>query len=109
MKPGDYEVGYGKPPAATKYKKGKTGNKRGRPKQRLSVRDELLKAIHKKVRLPDGKKITKFQAGVMQLRQAALKGDLAASSLIELIEETLASNSAASPVILYISETEAAF
>jgi hypothetical protein len=28
----DYEVGYGKPPEHAKFKKGKSGNPRGRPK-----------------------------------------------------------------------------
>ncbi|MFY0639358.1 DUF5681 domain-containing protein [Maricaulis maris] len=29
----DYEVGYGKPPKATQFKKGQSGNPRGRPKK----------------------------------------------------------------------------
>jgi hypothetical protein len=108
MKPGgNYNVGYGKPPVHTRFKKGKTGNRNGRPKQRLSVRDELLKAANKKVALPDGTKVTKFYAGMKQLRLKALKGDLVASSLIEQIEETIARDPATNPVRIFITEWEA--
>ena len=31
--PGSYEVGYGKPPKHTQFKKGQSGNPKGRPKQ----------------------------------------------------------------------------
>jgi Family of unknown function (DUF5681) len=29
---GDYEVGYGKPPARSRFSKGQSGNPKGRPK-----------------------------------------------------------------------------
>ena len=32
MSGGDYEVGYGRPPKATRFRKGRSGNPRGRPK-----------------------------------------------------------------------------
>lgn len=41
--PSDYEVGYGKPPAETRFKKGQSGNPNGRPKgsrNRLSAKND---------------------------------------------------------------------
>ena len=37
----DYEVGYGKPPAKTKFQKGKSGNPSGRPKQKYPPKEPL--------------------------------------------------------------------
>ena len=45
----DYDVGYGKPPKHTRFKKGRSGNLKGRPKkQRKSI--DLDKLLDQKVR-----------------------------------------------------------
>src|SRR5687768_13386603 len=49
-RPGDYEVGYAKPPVATRFKPGQSGNPRGRRKGAAktvapALNDERLKTI----------------------------------------------------------------
>lgn len=45
----DYEVGYGKPPKASQFKKGQSGNPAGRKKGSRSHSEILAKAMNKKV------------------------------------------------------------
>jgi Family of unknown function (DUF5681) len=76
---GDYEVGYGRPPKRTRWKKGQTGN-RGRRKARRAPTnaetiDELLLApvaITKKGR---PQRATTLAAILLQLSKKALLGD----------------------------------
>lgn len=36
---GNYEIGYKKPPKHTRWQKGQSGNKKGRPKKKLGLSD----------------------------------------------------------------------
>ncbi|MDE2165832.1 MAG: hypothetical protein KGJ66_05780 [Alphaproteobacteria bacterium] len=77
----DYEVGYGKPPAETRFKKGQSGNPSGRPRGRqmpsLAEAFEAEFAQRIPITLENGrrKKITKMEAMVKQVVNRAAQGD----------------------------------
>jgi uncharacterized protein DUF5681 len=76
-----YQVGYRKPPANTRFKKGQSGNPKGRPKGALNLDTVLARALREQVIVQEGgrrKKITKLEAAVKQLANKAASGDLAA-------------------------------
>jgi hypothetical protein len=55
-KKNDYEVGYGKPPAHTRFRKGQSGNPSGKPKRVLSEDEILLRELASKVPVTEGGK-----------------------------------------------------
>jgi hypothetical protein len=84
----DYEVGYGKPPLATRFQKGTSGNPSGRPKKASGPFDPgiVLQAIdNETIIVTDNgkrKQMTKVEVNFRQLFAKATKGDLAAARLI---------------------------
>jgi len=81
----DYEVGYGKPPCHTRFKKGQSGNPKGRPSDTKNLSALLDQALDERVILAeDGKrkKISKRQAFINQLVDQAAKGDLRAGKIL---------------------------
>ena len=82
-----YEVGYRRPPASGQFKKGRSGNPKGRPKGSgnfLTLLDEELS--QKIVVTENGKKksLTRLQAMVKRLVAGALQGDQ--KQLLALVE-----------------------
>lgn len=96
MSDDDYEVGYGKPPKSGQFKKGKSGNPKGRPKTEEKnpwdvFADEMQRTV--KIKEPDGSvsEISMWNATLRQLVQKAAKGDLRAIRLITQLQEKHAS------------------
>src|SRR6476646_178471 len=81
------KIGYGRPPQATRFKRGKSGNPRGRPKGARSrgIDQDLLEELTERVTVREGdreKRLTKQRALVKQWVAKGLKGDNRANSEI---------------------------
>lgn len=84
-KPGDYEVGHGRPPKKHQFQKGRSGNPRGRPKKNESIAELVVKLLDERiqVRTKDGSfTMTTREAIVRQLIQRAATGDLRQTKMI---------------------------
>jgi Family of unknown function (DUF5681) len=74
----DYEVGYGKPPAHTRFRKGQSGNPSGKPKKVLSEGEILLRVLSSKVPVTEGgrkRRMSKLEVTLRQQVNLAMKGD----------------------------------
>ena len=77
----DYEVGYGKPPKANQFPKGKSGNPSGRPRKQKTAAQLTEELSKRKVNVTDaGKQVrmTTLEVMVKQVGQKAMQGDLRA-------------------------------
>ena len=84
-KTGDYEVGYGKPPRHTRFKKGQSGNPRGRPSGSKNLSTLVIEALNQLVVVAENggrRKITKRQAIITQLVNQSAKADWRATKLL---------------------------
>lgn len=81
MSNSSYPVGYGKPPKHTQFRKGASGNRRGRPKGKRNFVTVLVETLEEKIVInEDGvsKTVTKLEAAVRQVVDQAVSGDLIA-------------------------------
>jgi len=96
--PNTFETGYGKPPEASRFVKGRSGNPKGRPKGSRNLAAIVLAESRELVNIqgPRGKRrITKLHASVMQLQNQAAKGHLQSQrelfGLVRMAEEAATS------------------
>ena len=71
-------VGYGKPPQHSRFKKGQSGNPKGRPKASESFARLARRTLNEKIIIKENgerRTITKLQAALKQLINKAASGD----------------------------------
>jgi hypothetical protein len=87
-----YEIGYRRPPQAGQFKKGKSGNPKGRPKGSKNFTTLLDQELDQKIVVTENgrkKSISRKQAMVKRLVSGALQGDQKALlTLVEILRRT---------------------
>jgi hypothetical protein len=86
-----YEVGYGKPPRANQFRKGRTGNPRGKRQGEENTISAFKRIVLKRVKINDGEKVrtmTLAEAVILKNYNAALqKNPFAMSNIFRLAED----------------------
>ena len=87
----DDKVGYGNPPKHSRFRKGQSGNARGRPKNSRNFATDLQEMLGGKMTIAENgrrRKVSTQQAALLRLQEKALKGDARAlDKLLELAQQ----------------------
>jgi Family of unknown function (DUF5681) len=81
----DYKVGYGKPPRATQFKPGRSGNPKGRPKGTRNLATDLAAELSEPITVREEgrqRRISKQRALVKSLMAKSLQGDIRAGAAL---------------------------
>jgi hypothetical protein len=85
----DYDVGYRRPPRHSQFRKGQSGNPRGRPKGSQGTARLARRILNEKIPIRENGKrriITKWEAALKQLANKAAAGDLRAIRELRQLE-----------------------
>lgn len=96
------EVGFKKPPLHSRFKKGCSGNSKGRPKGTKNLRTDLAEVLQERITVTEGDRkvrMSKQRAIVMTLVAKTLKGDLrSANTLLNTMFRALVNEDAGEDV-----------
>jgi hypothetical protein len=83
-----YPVGYGKPPVASRFRSGTSGNAKGRPKNSKNLKTLIREAMTAGITIQEGqnsRRVSKIVGVVLRQLQSALKGnDRSAMAVIKM-------------------------
>jgi len=102
-------VGYGSPPRATRFRKGESGNPRGRPKGARNLATEFADALKGEITVVENgrrKVMTRQKALIKGLVNDALKGDPRARGLVLQLVSGFEMNGALTPSDLELSKSD---
>lgn len=86
--PDDNEIGYGKPPKASQFKPGQSGNPKGRPRQADATALDISGTLNEPIKVKVGgktKTMSPFEASFRQLAKRAIK-DKNLGAMIEFLK-----------------------
>lgn len=81
----EYQIGYRKPPKATRFKPGQSGNPKGRPKDSPNLASDLSAELGEQITVREGgevRRVSKQRALIKSLMAKALQGDVRATAAL---------------------------
>jgi Family of unknown function (DUF5681) len=83
-----YTIGFGRPPLGSRFKRGISGNPKGRPKHSKNLKTLIRQALTAPIAVQEGarsRRVSKLEGVVLRQLQGALKGnDRAALAIIKM-------------------------
>lgn len=87
---GSYEVGYGRPPAHSRFRPGQSGNPAGRRKGVRNLKTDVMRTLQAPIKVKEGGRLktrSTQEGALLVLREKALRGDTRAlDRLLELAQ-----------------------
>ena len=105
-----YDIGYAKPPRRTRFEKGISGNKKGRPKKKPFIGADIIRSlINQPLPYPVGKRIklvSRVEGLIRNHGGRALKGSVKdAADLMNIVDQSEKYGDI-NPIVVWLSERD---